>query len=109
MTKWSFGHLVIRHSFAIRVAGFGILSMLTGDTIVAISSAVGPAARMIVRLSGPDSAQIAQHILTEPYEFPAGAAARLRFRVRDLPSFPGWLYCFRGPKSVTGEDVVELH
>jgi tRNA modification GTPase len=83
--------------------------MLTGDTIVAISSAVGPAARMIVRLSGPQASSIAQHVLTEPYEFPAGAAARLRFRVRDLPTFPAWLYSFRAPKSVTGEDVVELH
>jgi tRNA modification GTPase len=105
----SFGHFVIRA--LIRHSGFGFRNsrMVTGDTIVAISSSVGPAARMIVRLSGPQATTIAQHVLTEPYNFPASAAARLRFRVRDLPSFPGWLYSFRSPKSVTGEDVIELH
>ncbi len=64
---------------------------------------------MVVRLSGSNATSIAQHVLVEAYAFPASTGARLRFRVRDLPSFPGWVYSFRSPKSVTGEDVVELH
>jgi tRNA modification GTPase len=83
--------------------------MLTGDTIVAISSAVGPAARMIVRLSGPDATTIAQHVLDDRFDFPPATAARVRFRVSQLPSFPGWVYSFRSPRSVTGEDAIEFH
>jgi tRNA modification GTPase len=78
------------------------------DTIVAISSAVGSAARMIVRLSGADAIRIAKHFV-DAADFPTAAAARMRFRVRDLPEFPAWVYSFRSPRSVTGEDVIEFH
>lgn len=57
------------------------------DTIVACSTASGPALRAIVRLSGPRSAEI---------------AARVRPR-------PSTLQTFRRPRSATGEDVAELH
>src|SRR5438552_6860997 len=63
---------------------------------------------MIVRLSGPDVFRIAREF-TCASDFTASAATRLRFRVRDLPSFPAWVYSFRAPRSVTGEDVIEFH
>ncbi len=59
------------------------------DTIVACSTATGPALRAIVRLSGPQAVEIAD-------------------RVRSGP-LPATLQTFRRPRSATGEDVVELH
>jgi len=76
--------------------------MNSGDTIVAISSAVGAAARMIVRVSGPRAFPVASSILTAPVR-------------GDHASSPHWFtvpsiaYCFVGPRSSTGEDIVELH
>lgn len=81
--------------------------MLTGDTIAAISSAVGPAARMIVRASGPGSRDIHRQ-LTGSAQFIAARAESTMLTFNDL-SFPAWVYTFASPASVTGEDVVELH
>ena len=81
--------------------------MTSGDTIVAISSAVGPAARMIVRLSGPAARRLAEQLTPAP--LPASAAAfRTRLAYAGL-SLPAWLYAFRAPRSYTGEDLVEFH
>ncbi len=84
------------------------------DTIVAISSAVGPAARMIVRLSGPKAidllSQICGQAPTEPraYRTPVRMPPSLAFS-QDRPSIPAWIYVFRAPKSYTAQDLVELH
>jgi tRNA modification GTPase len=82
--------------------------MISDDTIVAISSAVGPAARMIVRLSGPAALSIASNFAREISAAAPATATRLRLRVNDL-AFPATVYCFHGPHSATGEDVVEIH
>jgi len=84
------------------------------DTIVAVSSPAGLAARAIVRLSGPDAIALAQRVFR-------GAEAQLS----DLPGFtaaaglvvmpsfgielPARAYLFRWPHSFTRQDVVELH
>jgi tRNA modification GTPase len=81
--------------------------MTSGDTIVAISSAVGPAARMIVRASGPGAVQLAGQLAADPLP-EAGTASRTTLRVNDL-SVPAWLYLFHAPRSYTGEDLVEFH
>ncbi len=81
--------------------------MIQGDTICAISSAVGPAARMIVRLSGPEAIPLTRRIAAAGTDFPPGAT-RTCLRLADL-SFPAWVYVFKGPRSYTGEDIVELH
>src|SRR3954449_12033209 len=80
--------------------------MHTADTIVAISSAVGPAARMIVRVSGPRAAPVASKVAGSN-DLPPGAS-RVRLCFSDL-SVPAWLYVFRSPRSYTGEDLVEFH
>jgi tRNA modification GTPase len=77
------------------------------DTIAAISSAVGASARIIVRLSGPQSLSIALSLAA--HWQPAHASA-----VHTSLSFanlhcPAWLYTFREPKSYTGEDLIEFH
>jgi tRNA modification GTPase len=84
------------------------------DTIVAISTAAGSAARAIVRLSGPAAMDLA-----------AGVFTARDGRLSDAPPFgrraglvtlggagvqlPAVAYVFRAPRSFTRQDVVELH
>jgi tRNA modification GTPase len=83
------------------------MAMNASDTIVAISSAVGSAARMIVRASGPASRSLLAH-LTPNAAFIGGGAERTRLHVAGM-TIPAWVYCFATPHSVTGEDVLEMH
>jgi tRNA modification GTPase len=83
--------------------------MLTGDTIVAISSATGPAARMIVRLSGPDAVRFATSIAPSIATPSHATAMRVTLAFAGLQVPGAWLYSFTAPRSSTGEDVVELH
>jgi tRNA modification GTPase len=78
--------------------------VISGETIAAISSAVGEGARMIVRVSGENSFEIAAKIAGEV----AVGARRGILRFAGLEA-PGWVYIFRGPHSYTGEDLVEFH
>jgi len=81
--------------------------MQTGDTITAISSAVGPAARIILRLSGSSAHDIARSLAPEAPLEPASAAhTPLVFAGLTCPA---WLYAFRSPHSYTGEDLIEIH
>src|SRR5215218_9674104 len=77
------------------------------DTIAAISSAVGAAARMIVRVSGPLAPSIARDLIQSSQDPPA-SASQVRLSFADLV-VPAWLYVFRGPRSYTGDDLVEFH
>ena len=83
---------------------------MSADTIVAVSSPAGRAARAIVRLSGPRSVEIAAGL------FRPDPRALGTFRLLDgaaalaaLGELPGRLYLMRAPRSYTREDVVELH
>ncbi len=80
--------------------------MFVDDTIVAISSAAGRAARMVLRVSGPQSRGIAGGIGVETAEAPGATRSTLRFAGL---SCPAWTYWFLGPRSYTGQDLVELH
>lgn len=79
-----------------------------GDTIAAIATAPGRAAIAIVRISGPDAARIATALTgtapidrgVELCDFLGADGARVD---------QGLMLYFRGPRSFTGEDVVELH
>jgi len=82
-------------------------------TIVAVSTAAGPAARAIVRLSGPEAVPTAEQVF-------AATGASLGdlgpFRCVDglihagpQLDLPGRAYVFRAPRSYTRQDVVELH
>ena len=81
--------------------------MISGDTIAAISSAVGAGARMIVRASGPAVRGIHTR-LTDTADFPPGSARCTYLSFAGIV-VPAWVYLFGTPRSVTGEDVVELH
>jgi tRNA modification GTPase len=77
------------------------------DTIAALSSVPAPAARIIVRLSGPASHAIAAQ-LSNLQSFAQASAQAAILRFRDLQC-PGWIYTFRCPHSYTGEDTIEFH
>lgn len=88
--------------------------MTIDDTIVAISTAAGTAARAIVRLSGPGALENAGAVFT-PHQ---GALAEMGgFSAADgvaaAPpagiAIPCRAYVFRAPRSYTRQDVVELH
>jgi len=88
--------------------------MTTDDTIVAISTAAGTAARAIVRLSGPDAIACAQAVFTSRQGHLADLGG---FRAVDgiataseaAITVPCRAYLFRAPRSYTRQDVVELH
>lgn len=84
------------------------------DTIVAISSAPGGAARGIVRLSGPDAATIAAGLFRgaggEDVESAAGfTSSEGVVTVSGRHVVPATLYFFRAPRSYTRQDTIEIH
>jgi tRNA modification GTPase len=76
------------------------------DTICAISSAVGPAARIVLRLSGPAAAQLARGLGAD---LPGHARAQRAALNLDGLAFPAWIYQFVAPRSYTAQDLIELH
>ena len=79
-----------------------------GDTIVAISSAAGPAPRMILRVGGPGARAAAGGVCAEiSGDFEAGA--RRAMVTAAGVEFAAWVYSFVGPNSYTGEDLIEFH
>ncbi len=82
-------------------------SQSSHDTIVAISSAVGPAARMIVRASGPQAWTLAQ-LLCPAATFTPGGALACELCLGKL-AIPVTVYVFKSPNSYTGEDLIEFH
>jgi tRNA modification GTPase len=88
--------------------------MYAEDTIAAIATAPGPAGVGIVRLSGPDAAQIGAAIfrrrgdrpaMWESHRFYSGRVLNARGEVLDH----GLAVLMQRPRSYTGEDVLELH
>ena len=88
---------------------------MVDDTIVAVATPAGHAARAVVRLSGPDALACAEarfHPRTQ-------SAADWRLTYRATPGHlaltgegvgvPALLYVMRAPHSYTREDVVEAH
>jgi len=80
-----------------------------GDTIVAISSAVGESARIIVRLSGSRARDIVDKLSGRASGF-GGTPTVISLQLRvDALTFAAHAYVFYAPHSYTGEDLVELH
>jgi tRNA modification GTPase len=88
--------------------------VVAGDTIFALSSGGGSAAGVsVIRISGCDAQTALRNMLSEPSNmFPAPRNAALRRLhhpvTRELLDHAIVLF-FPGPRSFTGEDVVELH
>lgn len=83
-----------------------------GDTIIALSSTPGPGGRAIVRLSGRQARAIVAALCSDP-EFertPDRAFVTTSLQLPGLhTAMPADAYMFRGPRSYTGQDVVEVH
>lgn len=82
------------------------------DTIVALSSAIGPGARAIVRLSGPNALALAAQVFTSADVLHTDQRrcydGALRLPGVAVP-LPTELYLFPAPRTYTGQDIVELH
>lgn len=88
--------------------------MLDSDeTIAAIASPPGHALRGIVRLSGPRAIEITQGLVagtmgTPRPARPASFTTRLRIAATDRP-VPAMLTHWPGPRTLTGQDLAEIH
>jgi tRNA modification GTPase len=95
-----------------RKASFEGIGMLNTDrTIVAISSAAGAGARSIVRLTGPDAIHIAQQVFRSETLLSdnKGFTHHPGMVHTETIELPARAYLFRGPRSYTRQDLVELH
>lgn len=80
---------------------------MAADLIVALSSPPGPAARGVVRLSGAGLRDVTGRFLDVWPATPGfDMAVLVATAVGDVP---GRAVRFQGPRSYTGEDVLELH
>jgi tRNA modification GTPase len=82
------------------------------DTIVALTTAPGPGARAIVRLSGATSVAVASKVFEASTPLLPGRR-RLYEGLISLPGvaaqLPANLYVWPAPKTFTGQEMVELH
>ncbi|MGH7170651.1 MAG: tRNA modification GTPase, partial [Gemmataceae bacterium] len=85
--------------------------MHTRDTITALSTAPGPGARAIVRVSGPASAAVLASMFVSPQPLVVGRRTLLsgHLRLPDLAPLPADVYFWAAPHSYTGQDVAEIH
>ena len=103
------------HSVTRNFKRYNIITMyIIDDTIVAISSAAGSAARGIIRLSGPEALGLAGAIFQGDNGVPVAEAAswsvlKGRCRLTGAVFCPADLYIFRAPHSYTTQDIVEFH
>ncbi|MEN6582442.1 MAG: tRNA uridine-5-carboxymethylaminomethyl(34) synthesis GTPase MnmE [Armatimonadota bacterium] len=88
--------------------------MITNDTIAAIATPIGTAGIGVIRMSGASALEIAARIFRShnpiTTDFPSHTA-RYGTVISSITSDPiddAVLTFFRGPKSYTGEDVVEI-
>ncbi len=78
------------------------------DTIFAVSSGSPPAAISVLRISGPDADHALTVLTAQPLPAPRYAALRtLRAGEQQLDT--AIVIRFPGPKTATGENMVELH
>ncbi|KAK7421349.1 mitochondrial splicing system protein [Neonectria punicea] len=86
-----------------------------GDTIYALSTAQGPAGIAVIRISGPSSLEVYKALCpSKALPKPRYATVRALYepQAREDPVIldsEALVLYFPGPKTVTGEDVLELH
>lgn len=81
---------------------------MLSDPIVALATPPGRAALAIIRLSGDGVFQIAARVISNFHPQPPRRATLATFCGSDGPIDRGMYTAFPGPRSYTGEDVVEL-
>lgn len=79
------------------------------DTIVALSSAVGPGERAVVRISGPGARAVVASVFGT-FEPRRNWVISGELRISGVHStLPAMLHFFPAPHSYTGQDLAELH
>ena len=90
-----------------------ISKYVSDETIAALSSRWGPAARAVIRVSGTDALALAEKVFLAQSESPAKSPGHHVLhgwmKLDEGVKCPGQLYVFRGPMSYSGEDLVEFH
>jgi tRNA modification GTPase len=81
---------------------------MLSDPIVALATPPGRSALAIIRLSGEGAFEIASRVIERFRQQPARTATVATFRGTDGPIDRGVYTVFPGPRSYTGEDLVEL-
>jgi tRNA modification GTPase len=82
--------------------------MISGDSIVALSSGRLPAGVAVIRISGPQSRFVVETIAGSMVK--NRVAAYRKFRAPDRSVLDsGLVVFFAGPSSFTGEDIAEFH
>jgi len=79
------------------------------DTIFARASGAGKAGVAVYRLSGPDAFSIARQLLRKRMKYRQATLAEIMDPTEGALIDRGLVLSFDGPKSYTGEDVVEFH
>src|SRR5262245_4224396 len=80
------------------------------DTIVALSSAPGPGARAIVRLSGAQAIAIAERACQATFSRQERGCQAAEITLPGVHSpLPAQVHVWPAPRTYTGQDVVELH
>jgi tRNA modification GTPase len=82
--------------------------MISGDSIVALSSGRLPAGIAVIRISGPKSRFVVETMAGSMVKDRVAALRKLR-AADGLLIDHGLVLFFPGPKSFTGEDVAEFH
>src|SRR5687768_17014881 len=81
----------------------------TGETIYALSSGRGPSAIAVVRISGPRARFGLETLISRMPEPRAAALRKLRNSKTKEVLDEALVLWFPGPRTETGEDMVELH
>src|SRR6476646_4878925 len=80
------------------------------DTIVALASAGGAAARAIIRLSGSKAVPISERTFQTAYSITNRRFIQAEAPLPNVHSpLPADVYVWSGPRTYTGQDVVEVH
>ncbi len=88
------------------------MSLDLNDTVVALSSAAGPGARAVVRLSGPDAFRCVSGLFSgaDPVAFNRRRLYPGQVRLPGVAApLPADLLVFPAPHTYTGQHVAELH
>lgn len=65
---------------------------------------------MVIRASGPDCGTIIRELTGDLTTPDSAATAHLgTIHLSEKIEFPAWVWQFRGPRSYTGQDLIELH
>lgn len=80
------------------------------DTVCAVATAAGPGAVGIVRISGPQALELLRRVCRMRRVRPRRLHAARLYHPHSLELLDRALVCYMpGPRSYTGEDVVEVH